>query len=243
MLGQAEHGDPVPLDGLDGNQMGGVRAGGEAEHRAPGMGCAPGRGDRGPGGVAEGAIQVFRDLGVRCVRRILPGRHLFGETRLGEGLDAGLEQFAAQCRAVDGGGVGIFLHRLALHEQALASMDGIERVGAGNERADFGLDAEQGGDEGVQMAAEGDNDFPFGLGVQGFRRRAGGKQARVQLAIRLGQVSEKQPVQADQPVSGGQIGETQAESQGRGVSFASRIRGSHRHRSSSALGVLSGCAE
>ncbi|HEX4260172.1 MAG TPA: hypothetical protein VHY76_03660, partial [Acetobacteraceae bacterium] len=64
-------------------------------------------------------------------------------------------------RAVEAGGIGIGLERLALHEQALAGVDRVKGFRFVFQRGDFWLDLEQLGDEAVQMRAEGDDQIGF----------------------------------------------------------------------------------
>ena len=79
---------------------------------------------------------------------------LFGQAPPHPGL-----QRRPQRRAVEAGRIGVFLHRLALHEQPLAGVDRVERQRLARERVGFRLDAEQRGNERVQMRAECDDQF------------------------------------------------------------------------------------
>ena len=121
MFGQAQHGDAVALDRLDRHQMLRVDPARDVEQRAAVMGRLPGRGQRGPGGVAQGFVQRLR-VG-------FPGGDLRGEGAFGQWrADAGFQR-GAQGRAVEAGRIGVFLHRLTLHEQALAGVDRVQCQG------------------------------------------------------------------------------------------------------------------
>ena len=97
------------------------------------------------------------------------------------------------------------------------------------------------------MAAERHDQFALRLRVQALGRGARRQQPGMQGRIFRGQGIEEQPVQADQPVPGGKVGEGQAESQGRRIMRSSglggQVLGRHRDRSSSAVNKKECCAE
>ena len=141
-------------------------------------------------------------------------RHVVGEGEFGERAAQAGFQVAAQGGAVDVGGVAVLLHRLALHEQPLAGVDRVQRMGLLRQFQQLRLDAEQGADEPVQVGAERDDQGAGVLVGQGVGVGARGQQAGVQLGVIRRQLVQEGAVQPDQPLTGGQVGVAEAEAQG-----------------------------
>ena len=134
MLRQAQHGDAVALDRLHRHQMLGIDPMRHPEQGSAAMVVLAFRRQRRPGGVAQRFVQRFR--------LVFRSGYQFGEPNLGQrAADPGF-QGGAQGGGVETAGVRVFLHRLALHEQAFAGMDRIERQGLVQQRRGFGLNSE-----------------------------------------------------------------------------------------------------
>ena len=205
-LRQAQHGHAVALDGFHRHEMGGIDPVRNPEQGAARMGGMAGRGQRGPGGVAGREVQRFG------VGRRFPGGDVTGEGGLGQCLTgAGGEGFG-QRGTVEAGRIGIFLHRLALHEQPLAAVDRVERPGLRHQRVQFRRNPEQGAEEPIERRAEGNHQLGFVLHPHRLRRGPRGEQAGVQRRVLLRQPEEEQPVEPDQPVTGGEVGKAEPES-------------------------------
>ena len=180
-----------------------------AEQRAAAMRGSADRGQGRPGGVAQCNVQ-----GVRVVRA-LPSGNRAGEPGLGQRLAHPRFQVGTQRGSLEPGRIGIFLHRLTLHEQPLAGMHRIQIGGAASQGQRLRLDLEQSGHELVQMRPQGDDQVALFLSRQRVRFGARGQQSCMQGRIVPHQTIEKSPVQAHQPRSARQIGQCETKPQGR----------------------------
>ena len=113
-------------------------------------------------------------------------------------------QRRAQRRAIEAGRVGIFLHRLALHEQPLAGVDRVQRVRPPGQRQQLVLDAEQRRDERYRDAGPA----PRSARCRPFLQRRGVGPRRQQPRVQR-RVLGREPVQerAVQPHQPGPVGE------------------------------------
>ncbi len=205
---QAQHGNAVALDGLDRHEVLRVELVRHVEQRAVAVPRLAGFAQRRPGGVALREVELARLLVAA------PRLDVGGEAALVERPAHRLFQRGAQGGGVEAGRVGVGAHRLALHEQALA---GVDRVEAGGARGDVGhlaSDAEQLRHERADRRAERHDELPLGLRVERLGFGAGGQQPDMQVGrVRL-QRRQEAPVEPDQPVAGGEVGEGRAEAEG-----------------------------
>ena len=117
---QAQHGDAVALDGLHRHKLLEVEFVRHLEQRAATM-RAPVRRQRRPGGIAQRRVQPF----------LRPSRSQVSTWAANEAPSASrpsLFKLGAQRGSVEGGGIGVFLDGLSLHEQPLAAMDRVESL-------------------------------------------------------------------------------------------------------------------
>ena len=172
-LRQAQHRDAVALDGFNRNQMIVVQPVRHAEQGVAGMRCAARLGQRCPGGISQ------RDIQCRRVARRLPLRDMIGKGTFGHGLAEPRRQIGAQRGAIEARRIGVLLHRLALDEQPLARVDRIERMGRVRQCQRLRLDAEQRGDERIEMRRERHHQLALVRAGDRIRSRSRRQQTRV----------------------------------------------------------------
>ncbi len=207
MLRQAQHGDAVAFDGLDRHQVLGIDAARHMKQRAAVVDCLAVRGQRGPCGVAQ------RDVQRRGIAGGVPGGDVAGESSFGQGRLHARGQCGRQYGTVEAGRIGIFLDGLTLHEQPFAGVDRVQRVGGAGQRQGLLLDAEQRRDEAVQIRSGGHDQVRLIAGRQVFRFGAGSQQPLLQGRVLFTQGLQEQPVEPDQPVAAGKIGQGKTETQ------------------------------
>ncbi len=147
--------------------------------------------------------------------RLQPAIDVLGEAQLGE-LAAGEPlELGPQRRSIEARGrIGaVLLRRPPLHEQPLDAVERRERLVAGRERAQFGADAEQLGDEILEHGRERDDEIGFRLARHRGRRRARGHQPGMELAIALREESDEAAVEAHQSLAVVKIREPQIEAE------------------------------
>ena len=133
-------------------------------------------------------------------------------------------QLRAQGLAVERRRMRIFLHGLALHEQPLAGMDGVERGGLSRQSQGFRLDAEQRSEEAIQMRPQRHHQLAFGLLLHRVRGGPRFQQPGVQAWGIAREAFQERAVEPDQPVPVREIGEAEAEAERRRGGGAHRIQ-------------------
>ena len=171
-------------------------------------------GERGPGGIAQ------RDIERLGIAVSFPGGDRVGKSLLGERHARTGFKLRPQGGAIKGGGVGIFPHRLTLHEQALAGMDAVEFAGELGDQPGLAFDAEQLSHKAIEVAAHGDHQFTLGLRIECGRLGAGGEQAVEQGGVIRLELCEEGAVEVDQPIARGQRGKARTETKMRVVGEA-----------------------
>ena len=211
VLRQAQHGHAVALDGLDRHQVLVVEPVRHAEQRAARMRSAarprsasPRRRSAAPG---------------RAPRRRPPSPSAAtcaAKASSVSGSPNRASSAARKRRAVEAGRIGVFLHRLALHEQPLAGMDRIERRGLARQRR---VSASMPNSVATKSSRCGPSATTSSLSSWPTSRRARrAPPAGARAAPASSPASRRgTPVEPDQPVAGGEVGVGEAEAQAGGI--------------------------
>jgi hypothetical protein len=164
-----------------------------------------------PGGVARGQLERSRILTLG----LHPELGAFGEAQFRELAAEKRFELCAQSITVEAVGLvgAIFLGSATLHEQPLHLVERRQRIVAQSQRPHLVGDAEQLGDEVLELGRKLDDEIGFGLACRRFWGRARRHQPMVQVAIaRLEHVDEA-GVEAHQAVAAIEFLEAKAETE------------------------------
>ena len=147
-------------------------------------------------------------------------------SRLGQRRAASRFQRRAQGGAIEAGRVGVFLHRLALHEQPLAGVDRVERARSRAPAPASPPRCRTAWRRSRRDAGQAPRPGRSRPSRQRIRRGARCQQAGVQASVLGGQMIQERAVEPDQPVALRQVGEREPEAKWRqGKSVIASRRG------------------
>ncbi len=202
---QAQHGDAMLHHGLHRHEMHGIDLVRHLEEHAGFVRRPPRRRERRPGAVARRKIESGGTLRLP----LHPARDVAGIALLGQRLAHERRKLRRQRRTVEDRRLlrRDTLHRAALHEEALHGVERRQIAVPSLQRPHFRSDAEETGDEILEMRGQIDQELGMRLRFQRGGIPPCAHQTVVQLRVAISEMGDEGCVDACQPVAGVEIRE------------------------------------